>query len=166
MTENNNGNLSVYELCLMAYKNNALESLFLGKSEYRIHNLKHIPADVPTDIGGIIDRGLYLLYDKGYSDIPNKLIDTIIKLLEGDALSIWTAYSIVWFLYWNEISNTAPFKVISIDLLKSLKSSVLSAEIELKTCKEYVGYNQPEGLWSDIWRINNNFYKKFGVKII
>ena len=54
-----------YNLVKKAFDNNQLKELFLGTSGYEWGNLKHIPANVSTDISAIIEHGLYVIYENG-----------------------------------------------------------------------------------------------------
>ena len=154
------------ELTKKAVDNNELKKLFLGETGYEWGNLKHIPALVLTDIGAILEHGLYVLYKKGNTDIPNELKTTVFTLLKGTPIEIWTAYSIIWHENWYNKHNRADFCIYDSEMKSALTSSINTNKVLLMSCKELVGKNLNEGLWEDIYRLENNLYRKYGEGLI
>lgn len=155
-----------YELVKKAVENNQLKELFLGAPGYEWGNLKHIPANVATDIGAILEHGLYVLYNNGSKDIPEKLKSVVFDLLNGMPVEIWTAYQIIWNQDWDIKHNVAPFCIASPALLERLKQSVTGNQKQLSACKELVGWNLNNGLWDDIVRLEKNMHNKYGKGLI
>ena len=149
-----------------AVTNNQLQELFLGAPGYEWRNLKHIPAKVNTDIGAIIKHGLYVLYQNGNKDIPQKTKSTVCNLLNGTPTEIWTAYSIIWQENWYKNHGEAVFCIYDSELKKDLSNSIKKNKSELISCHELVGQNLNEGLWEDISRLENNLRKKYGEGLI
>lgn len=149
-----------------AYNADEFEKLFLGEAPYTFNNLKHIPAVVATDIGAIIEHGLYVLYQNGNKNIPEKLKSTVLSLLNGTPVEIWTAYSIIWHENWCKKHNKAVFNIYDIKLRNELKKSINNNKSLLIACKKLVGQNSNEGLWEDINRLENNLLKKYGERLI
>lgn len=155
-----------YELVKKAVDNDHLKELFLGAPGYEWGNLKHIPANVATDIGAIIEHGLYTLYSNGNKDIPQKLEECVYALLNGGPTEIWTAYQVLWSQNWDKHHGKSPFCIINDEILANLKNVVLNNQEELVSCKDLVGWNLKEGLWEDIARLERNLRNKHGVGLI
>ena len=157
----------IFSLVEKAYYANQLDDLFLGNHPYTFDNLKHIPANVATDIGAIIDNGMYGLYSDGKTDIVSMLVETIYELLSfEDAFSTWTAYFILRYQYRNEIKNLSPFKIVTPQLCQDLSVCVRKQKEQLVMCKEYVGGSLPNGLWGDIQRLEDVMLSNYGVSIL
>lgn len=154
------------ELTKKAIDNNELDKLFLGNPGYEWGNLKHIPANVNTDIGAIIKHGLYVLYQNGDKDIPGKLKITVRNFLDGTPAEIWTAYSIMWQENWYKNHGEAVFCIYDSELKNDLSNSVKKNKSALMSCRELVGQDLKEGLWEDISRLENNLRKKYGEGLI
>ena len=138
----------------------------MGAEEFKWENLQHIPANVPSDISAILKYGLYRLYTESKYDIPSLLISTIGELLQGSPTEIWTAYSIVWHQYRNELIGVCPFKIVSQELLNAIRTSIDKNKEALTKCKDFVGENNKDGLFGDIVASNNSLRKKFEVSIL
>ncbi len=149
-----------------AVEHDELKQLFLGQGRYQSSNLKHIPANVPCDISAVLKYGLYPLYQNGDGNIPQVLFDTIVSFLDGDAVEVWTAYSIVWSQYRNELKRLSPFGIISDRLLITLRHAIEQKKDELSSCKEYTGASDKNGLMGDIVASNNSFQRIHGVSIL
>ena len=150
-----------------AVYNDDLVKLFLGDPEYRWRNLKHIPANVATDIGAIIEQGIYKIYTSGDIGIVSNFEKAIYDLLSCDsAHAVWTAYFALRYQYRNEIKNESPFKIVDSKLCKAVSSCVKANKELLSTCKEYVGYDLANGLWDDIQRLENVMRSNYGVSIL
>ena len=156
----------VYLLAEKAYQNNELDKLFLGKEPYQFDNLKHIPANVATDISALINEGIYELYNDGQQEIPQVLKRTICELLKGSPIEIWTAYKIIWNQNWDNRHGKAPFYIIDSELSQFAKAAILSNKCALSSCKELVGWNLENGLWQDIARLERNLNNKYGAGLL
>ena len=148
-----------------AITNNELDKLFLGQEGYKWGNLKHIPANVPTDVSAIL-CSMYALYNEGATDIPELLEDTIYKLTKGNAVEIWTAYSIVWSQYYHELKKSVPFNIVSDSLLAHIRKVVSQNAQLLSECHEYTGAGLKNGLLDDIVISNKSFFKMHGESIL
>ena len=153
------------DLVKKAITNNELDKLFLGQDGYEWGNLKHIPANVPTDISAIL-HSMYAIYNDGVTDIPELLEDTIYKLTKGNAVEIWTAYSIVWSQYYHELKKSVPFNIVSDSLLAHIRKVVSQNAQLLSECYEYTGAGKKNGLLDHIVISNKSFLKMFGKSIL
>ncbi len=159
--------MTTLELVQKAIDNNQIKELFLGEGEYKQENLKHIPALVATDIGSIIDNGLYILFNEGEKTLPNKIISVIRELVDtNEPFSIWTAYFILRYQYRNELQNKSPFNIVTKELCKSVSNKISNQKQNLMLCQKYVGFGLPNGLWDDIQRLENNLVLNYGVSIL
>lgn len=156
----------VVEMTVNAYRANELKKLFMGEPPYFFVNLKHIPANVNTDIGAILVEGLYVLYKKGNQDIPEELKKTIYELLNGSPEEIWTAYFIIMCQFRNEKRGGAPFECLDKEILINAKCKVFANRDNLENCFSLVGSSYKNGLWGDIERLDNLLYKKYGASIL
>ena len=121
-----------------AYQAGELKNLFLGESPYAFDNLKHIPANVLSDVGAIIDQGIYEIYRSGNIAVVSMLEKAIYELLDyNSAYSIWTAYFVLRYQYRNEIKNGSPFKIVTHQLCKAVSNCINENKELLSSCKEY-----------------------------
>ena len=155
-----------YELVKKAVDNNQLMELFLGAPGYEWGDLKHIPANVATDIGAILEHGLYALFNNGYKDVPGIMKATVYALLNGTPVEIWTAYSVVWAQCWNEAKHKSSFQVINQEFLERVRTALWANKASLVACKELMGWNLKDGLWEDIMISNQTIKRRFGVEIL
>ena len=156
----------IYHLTETAYKNNELIKLFLGEEPYKFDNLKHIPANVATDIGALISEGIYKLYNNGYQEVLEVFKKAIYTLFNGTPVEIWTAYSIVWSQHWEEQHNHSPLKIIDENLLLFCRKQIYENEDALKECRALVGWNLQDGLWDDIQGADASLKKRFGKGVL
>jgi len=156
---------SKYELVKKAIQNDELNKLFLGQECYKWGNLKHIPADVPTDISAII-KVLYELYLTGYTNIPELLKDTIYQLAKGNAVDIWIAYYIVLIEYRNELQKKSPLWIIDEQIISAIKTTINDNIAMLSNCFDYVGKGEKQGLLSFIKRTNSHLESDFSKSIL
>ena len=156
----------IYLLTKKAYESDELDNLFLGIEPYKFDNLKHIPANVATDVGAIIDEGFYVLYNNGHEDIPQVLKKTVCNLFSGTPVEIWTAYQIMWSQNWDMRHRKAPFYIIDSELSQIAKNAIVNNRVALASCKALVGWNLEDGLWEDISRLERNLKNKYGTGLI
>jgi hypothetical protein len=164
-------NERILELAEQAYKNNEIAEFLSGVGEYENPIDRFTPANVPTDCGRSIEKGLYDLYSKtkddGIVDATKKAIE---KLLNGTAIQVWCAYSACWSFGYKEKDERAPFHIITsgiemTELVDLVKLALEKNKEELKNNFEYQGWNQKEGLWDDILR-TNSVIKEYGISFI
>ena len=150
-----------------AIATNHSKELFLGIAPYTWGNLKHIPANVATDIGAIIDNGMYELYRAGDTNIPDTIAVTIKELLLlNQPQATWTAYFILRYQYRNEVKNKSPFKIVTPHLCQAVSTAIADQKHSLTSCKEYAGNGLQNGLWDDIQRLEGILVANYGVSII
>lgn len=149
-----------------AVQEHKLKPLLLGQGEYNWGALKHIPADIPCDISAVLKYGLYRLHFESVPWIPQTLTSVIVELSLGTPVEVWTAYSIVWYQYRNELTDISPFKIVTPTLLDTVRAGVTRSKDSLAQCKEYVGRNCKFGLLEDIVISNQTLQKKFEVSIL
>lgn len=155
-----------YASVKQAVQEHKLKQLMLGQGEYSWGDLKHIPADVPCDISAVLKYGLYRLHCEAVPWIPQQLTSVIVELSMGTPVEVWTAYSIMWYQYRNELTDLSPFKIITPVLLNTVSTSINRNRDALAQCKEYVGKYCKFGLLEDIVVSNQSLQKKFEVSIL
>jgi hypothetical protein len=150
-------NEELLDLTKQAFEKGELFEFFQGKPPYTCPVNHSVPANIPTDFGRIINYGIYKFYEKQPNNkIISDLREAISKLIEGDAVQIWIAFMICLNILRNEERKSAAFSLNSSEIYDKLRISILSHEQDLRECKEWQGWNEDNGLWSEILRINKN----------
>lgn len=150
-----------------AFENNEVAEFLCGEKGYSCPISHFVPANVPTDFSRIIDFGVYKLYEETKNEkIVAKFEEAILYLLDCDPAKNWIAFMVCWNQIRNEKRREAPFKFINQELIEKLKETLLKHEKELRVCKEWQGWNEENGLWQEITRINNIATKNYGVSIL
>ena len=160
-------NGELLELTKKAFENNEVAEFLCGEKGYACPISHFVPANVPTDFSRIIDFGVYKLYEETKNEkIVAKFEEAILYLLDCDPAKNWIAFMVCWNQIRNEKRHEAPFKFINQELIEKLKETLLKHEKELRVCKEWQGWNEENGLWQEITRINNIATKDYGVSIL
>lgn len=160
-------NEELLELTKKAFENNEVAEFLCGEKGYACPISHFVPANVPTDFSRIIDFGVYKLYEKTKNEkIVAKFEEAILYLLDCDPAKNWIAFMVCWNQIRNEKRHEAPFKFINQELIEKLKETLLKHEKELRVCKEWQGWNEENGLWQEITRVNNIATKNYGVSIL
>lgn len=150
-----------------AFENNEVAEFLCGEKGYACHISHFVPANVPTDFSRIIDFGVYKLYKETKNEkIVAKFEEAILYLLDCDPAKNWIAFMVCWNQIRNEKRHEAPFKFINQELIEKLKETLLKHEKELRVCKKWQGWNEENGLWQEITRINNIATKNYGLSIL
>jgi len=160
-------NERILELTKQAYQNNEMVELLSGTGEYENPLDRWTPGNVPTDVGRVLEQGIYTLYQ---STNDNELIlaykSAICKLLSGTPLQVWLGYDTCWYQLYNEQKEKSPFKIITSELIDIVKDALTKNQHELTLIHEFEGAGQKQGLWQDITRSNNVLAQKFGVTFL
>ena len=160
-------NEELLELTKKAFENNEVAEFLCGEKGYACPISHFVPANVPTDFSRIIDFGVYKLYEETKNEkIVAKFEEAILYLLDCDPAKNWIAFMVCWNQIRNEKRHESPFKFINQELIEKLKGTLLKHENELRVCKEWQGWNEENGLWQEITRINNIATKNYGVSIL
>lgn len=160
-------NEELLELTKKAFENNEVAEFLCGEKGYACPISHFVPANVPTDFSRIIDFGVYKLYEETKNEkIVAKFEEAILYLLDCDPAKNWIAFMVYWNQIRNEKRHEAPFKFINQELIEKLKETLLKHENELRVCKEWQGWNEENGLWQEITKINNIATKNYGVSIL
>jgi hypothetical protein len=160
-------NEELLELTNMAFEKDEVAEFLSGESGYACPVNRFVPAYVPTDFDRIVKIGIYKLYEVSKNEeIANKFKKAIERLINGSPVEIWIAFMVYWSQIRNEKKGESPFKFATQDLTDSLKLAILKNENALRVCKEWQGWNEENGLWQEITRINNMAIKNYEVSIL
>ena len=107
-----------------------------------------------------------LTFETKNEKIVAKFEEAILYLLDCDPAKNWIAFMVCWNQIRNEKRHESPFKFINQELIEKLKETLLKHENELRVCKEWQGWNEENGLWQEITKINNIATKNYGVSIL
>ena len=150
-----------------AFERDEVADFLQGKNGYACPVNRFVPANVPTDMGRILEFGIYVFYSETNDEtIIQKLKETIFELLKGDSIQVWCAYRACWSQIYKGQNNKAPFELIDKSLLDALRQALLKDEDKLRACKEWQGWNKENGLWDDICRTNWVLNDVFNVSIL
>lgn len=150
-------NEELLALTKKAFDNDEVAEFLCGEKEYACPLNRFVPANVPTDFGRIVNFGVYRLYmDTQNEEIITKFKKAILSLLNGNAVQIWVAYSICWNLIYKKNHNEPTIIISDNNFWEMIKTSVQKNEDKLRSCNEWQGFNQEDGLWEDIRRMDKN----------
>ena len=155
-----------YDLVKSAVCTGRFKKLLLGEAGMENMNLKHVPASVPSDITAILEQGVYPLHKDGFCDGAMLLEYTVKELLNGSAVELWIAYSLVWNQCRKESNKISPFFMVTQPLLTLVGQTLWAHQEELRQCQQYVGMNRKEGIWEHITVTNDTLQTRYGVSIL
>ncbi|AAK78116.1 hypothetical protein BJV85_000022 [Clostridium acetobutylicum] len=126
-----------------------------------------VGAHVPTDVGSILAKGIYEIYKENPSVKIDKLLEeTLLKMMDGGIVDIYCALSTIYSQLIEESFGSAPFRINKAKILSKLKNSLISNKADLKSYFEWEGMGKPEGMWSEVLRINILCEKHWNLSII
>jgi hypothetical protein len=157
-------NEQLLEATRQAFEKNEIAEFLQGLPPYTCSTRE---ANVPTDFVRILRQGIYKLYDETKNkQIANDFKAALRELASGNAVQIWIAFEHCFSQIRNEYANVAPFKIMDSGLINHLKDMVNKSENELRACKEWMGWKEKDGLWSDIVRLNEILNRRYGGNIL
>ena len=154
-------------LARTAFETNTVAEFLRGGGDYAVPVNRYVSANLPTDFDYILRVCIYGYYKEYGSDkIPLQFLDGLKQLLDGDCVSVWCAYNLIWFQITNEINAVSPFSIINGELLKRLFISLTFYRKELENCKLWQGKYKNKGLWQDIEKAEAVLSSKYGVRLL
>ena len=160
----------ILSLAKQAFEKNELQYFLSGKGNYACPTNKTLPANIPTDNARLLSEGIYPLYlENKDSDILTEYKKAIIDLAHGDIVDVWLAFDLCWLQLYNEKRSKdfkSPFVLIDKEIIETVKKAVNDKKEHLKQCKDWQGWNQPEGLWTEITIQNSKLVKWFEVSLV
>lgn len=157
---------NVFEKTRFAFENNEVTELFRGQKDYGFDNLKHIPANVPTDINLILVYGVYPLCKETNIPVSECIKNAIKDLLNASLSDIWIAYFLAMCQKRNEVQGISPITVIDETVSLAISECVKNNKKELGRCKEWGGYGMQEGIYGDIVRLDNHLFEDYKVRLL
>jgi len=155
------------EIARRAFEADEVAEYLSGQKNYSKPINRYVGVDVPTDFEYIVRIGIHEYYDETQkSEIPEKYKSALLKLAEGDCVSVWCAYMVAHLQYYYEKSDKSPFTIITQDFVETLSSALYKNKESLMNCHLYTGKNEENGLWQDIERIDNIYAEKYGVSFL
>lgn len=155
------------ELFLEAVEKNEVNKYFRGDGNYKVPVPHMVPINIPTDWTYIIPAGVYELYRERPDLRVDELFQTaLLEMAANDNLGLYAAVNLVFDQLLREKDGSAPFAIDKERLLPLLQAELSKKRSSLKGDFTWMGKGNPEGLWSELNRIDSLIRKKTGFKII
>ncbi|MYL47224.1 hypothetical protein GLV94_16385 [Virgibacillus halodenitrificans] len=152
---------------IQAIDNNEFIDLLKGKGDYKIELHQWVSANVPTDVESILTKGIYPLYlDDQNKRVELKLEQSLITMIDGELFDIYCALSTIFCQLIEEGLGTAPFKINQDKILNKLRITLNSKEKELKNYFEWEGLGKPEGMWTEVLRMDSICKRRWGISLL
>ncbi|WP_243240391.1 hypothetical protein [Clostridium cibarium] len=159
--------MDIKEKVINAINSNELISLLEGKDIYKVELHQWVGAHVPTDVGSILTKGIYEVYKERPNIKVDKLLEGILlKMMDGKVFDVYCALSTIYSQLIEESFDSSPFRIDREKILNKLKNSLRDNEVNFKNYFEWEGMGKPEGMWSEVLRINSLCEKHWGISII
>jgi hypothetical protein len=150
-----------------AINNNELVNLLEGIGSYRIELHQWVSAHVPTDVGSVLTKGIYIVYKENPEVRIDKLLEeTLLIMMNGEMVDIYCALSTIYCQLIEESFDSSPFKIDRDKILSKLRSSLKNNEVNLKNYFEWEGMGRPQGMWTEVLRINSLCEKHWNISIL
>ncbi|MBD7911791.1 hypothetical protein H9661_10510 [Clostridium sp. Sa3CVN1] len=134
---------------------------------YKVELHQWVGAHVPTDVGSILTKGIYEVYKERPNIKVDKLLEGILlKMMDGKVFDVYCALSTIYSQLIEESFDSSPFRIDREKILNKLKNSLRDNEVNFKNYFEWEGMGKPEGMWSEVLRINSLCEKHWGISII
>lgn len=159
--------MDIKDQVIKSINNNEFIDMLEGKGDYKVELHQWISANVPTDAESILTKGIYpiYIYDKNIK-IELLLEEALISMMDGELFDLYCALSIIFCQLIEEGFGSAPFKINKNKVLSKLKVALKKNENKLKKYFEWEGMGKPEGLWSEVLRIDSICKKRWGIEIL
>lgn len=155
------------ELFLASIENNEVHKYLMGVGEYKVPVPHMVPVYTPTDWDYIIPGGIYEAYkDRPDLKIKELFENALIFTLDQGNIGIYAVMNLLFDQLMREKDSTAIFKINTDNLILLIKDKLLKTSEELKKDFSWMGKGQPEGLWTEIKRIDKSIFEETGIKIM
>ncbi len=160
-------NEELLALTKKAFDNNEVAEFLCGENGYAVHGNPDIPANIPTDFNRILINGIYKLYSKTHDEKIIAEFRKAIENLNDTPIRVWCAYMACWNQIFNEHSKyPSPFMMADETLLNKMRVNLLSNEMSLRNCKDWMGNNKDDGLWGYINHLDHILMEDCGVCLL
>ncbi|TYQ16961.1 UNVERIFIED_CONTAM: hypothetical protein Cloal_3551 [Acetivibrio alkalicellulosi] len=158
---------NVKDLLEQAIAKNELNKFLRGDGDYKVSVPHMVPVNIPTDWTNIIPNGIYKLFIENPNIGMDKIFEnTLISMIDDDNLNLYVVINVLFEQISKEAENRSPFIIDRCKILPLLKSKLNQNRDDLKTDFRWMGIGEPEGLWSEIKRINTIMKKELRVSVI
>ena len=147
-----------------------LIKLLEGRGKWRIvvSDMFGDAPGIPQDWDSIFDKGIYLLYQKGYIEVKDEVERTLCQMCEKDKDDEIYLVILIWFynLYKNKSSrvNKAPFKLNEQLLTTKVRETIIRKKESLIKCHKWSSSN--ENLYLKILQLGELFKKDYGIDFL
>ena len=160
----------IYEKTVYAFEHNEVIDLLVGKKGYSYQS-PTVPFSIPTCDEFVFRNGIYPYYnsvdDKQKNVVRQKLVSAIDKIMASSDVSMtWWALSILHGQKdYEEYFKASPFKIAD-EGLNKIRPILLDRKVQLSENFDFVGANNPVGLWGDVIRINSLLVADYQISVL
>jgi hypothetical protein len=155
------------ELFLESIEKDEIYKFLIGEGDYKVPVPHMVPVYIPTDWTDIIPSGIYELY----KDRPDLNVDILFENALADTIKkgnigLYAVVNLVLDQFSREKNNSAAFKIDKSKLVPLINSELIKKSGDLKNDFSWMGKGQPEGLWSEIARIDKIMKRDLGIGLL
>lgn len=143
---------NVLELTRKAFEADQVVQLLKGEAPYMVTPDRFTPAQVPTDWGTLLREGVLPYCGQESSGTRWDRLDQAIRtLIAGNALELWCAYNVYFYLCYAAEGGAVPVPALERFPVEELHAALGRCRLQLAMTRKWSGSQLPDGLWGDIW---------------
>lgn len=157
--------MDIMEKLVEARRKGELKGFLCGEQKYQIEPSQYAPGVQPTDVGKILSKAIYKLY-QNEPEIKEEYEKALLSMIEGNSFEVYVVVLYVMSQMFKEKNGLSPFCINSSSIFSKLQTVLAAKKEELEN-----GVTYPNGLinqyaWNDIERFNKVCKKEYNLELL
>ena len=157
--------MDIIEKMTEARMNGELKMFLCGEGKYQIESSQYTPGVEPTDVGKVLSRAIYKLYNND-PQIKEEYEKVLLSMIMGSAFDVYMVILYVMSQMFKEKNELSPFRLDMHIIFPKLQKVIVEKKEELKKGIVYPNGFFNKFAWMDIERFDRVCKEEYGLQLL
>lgn len=157
--------MDILELAYKSLNRDEFISFLRGEHEYMVENSQYAPGAELTDVGKVLARGVYKVYNENKS-IKNEYEKALISMLDMSDFDVYMVCIYITSQLFKEKNELSPFYIEKEEIISKLKKELYKRKAQMQNRIVYPSGYKNKAAWSEIERFNSVCKVEYNVSFL
>lgn len=156
--------MDIIEMTITALKKNEFINLLRGDGEYKIETSQYSPDAELTDVGKILSRGIYKVFEQ-QREIKMEFENSLLRMLDESNFDFYMVCLYIMSQLFKEKNGLSPFELNKKDIIEKLCDEIIKRKKDIMNGIIYPSGYKNTKAWEDLERFNRVCKEEYQIEL-
>lgn len=152
------------EKLVQAIESGEIISFLRGDDLYKIEPSQYAQGAEPTDVGRVLSKAIYKLYEER-PEFKEEFEKTLILMLDGTLFDVYVVILYIMSQLFREKNGLSPFIINLDDIVTKLRKKIIIRKEEFQRGLVYPNGFEKKEIWKEIERFNKVSKEEYEISL-